>query len=321
MGTLVSVMVPAYNASATIISTLDSVAAQTYRPIELIIINDGSTDDTGDLIKAWIARNEDPLLHVIYHVQRNMGLAASRKIGVDLSTGSILQFLDADDLLHPMKVRIAENVLTEGNVPVVVTQTKHFWDEAQIEVDLTAPPNQANWPRLFLPSACTHLWTTAGPAFKREIVLELGTAELDASSVDEEIIFHSRFKLNGCRVAYIPLVLNFYRRGHDGSMNKTLGRVVEGRLLAQEKLARLIRRSKLGAVRCLWEWCMLVKYCVHTYASARCVSEQHKSTALASLKAISAAAPGMFSFVGTDFGLKFVELITMAWHSVRWIAR
>ncbi len=221
MGTLVSVMVPAYNASATIISTLDSVAAQTYRPIELIIINDGSTDDTGDLIKAWIARNEDPLLHVIYHVQRNMGLAASRKIGVDLSTGSILQFLDADDLLHPMKVRIAENVLTEGNVPVVVTQTKHFWDEAQIEVDLTAPPNQANWPRLFLPSACTHLWTTAGPAFKREIVLELGTAELDASSVDEEIIFHSRFKLNGCRVAYIPLVLNFYRRGHDGSMNKT----------------------------------------------------------------------------------------------------
>jgi glycosyltransferase involved in cell wall biosynthesis len=104
---LVSVIVPAFNACGLIRETLDSVLAQTYRPIEAIVVDDGSTDGTHREIDAWAHTSViDSGLALRRLRTDNHGAASARNKGFALSTGEFIQFLDADDLLHPTKIAI-----------------------------------------------------------------------------------------------------------------------------------------------------------------------------------------------------------------------
>ncbi len=96
---LISVIIPAYNAEVFINETLSSVKNQTYTNWECIIIDDGSTDNTGTIAKEYIGA--DKRFHYIF--QSNKGLSAARNAGLQLATGNLIQFLDADDVLLPLK--------------------------------------------------------------------------------------------------------------------------------------------------------------------------------------------------------------------------
>ena len=96
-GPQVSVIIPAHNTKATIRDTLRSVRCQTFRDLELIIINDGSTDDLLDHLAPILA--EEPRLRVV--TQANAGLAGARNRGLAESTAPLVAFIDADDLWHP----------------------------------------------------------------------------------------------------------------------------------------------------------------------------------------------------------------------------
>ena len=99
---LVSVIVPTYNRARTLVEALDSVYAQTYRPVELIVIDDGSTDDTGMIVEAWFReRQGDNQFELRYHWQENSGAPAARNKGLVLSRGEYILFLDSDDVLYP----------------------------------------------------------------------------------------------------------------------------------------------------------------------------------------------------------------------------
>jgi len=95
----VSVLIPAYNAAAYIEQTLDSVLAQTWPHLEVIVVDDGSRDDT--LAKAQ--RYASATVQVVS--QANAGASAARNRAFALATGDYIQYLDADDLLHPDKIR------------------------------------------------------------------------------------------------------------------------------------------------------------------------------------------------------------------------
>lgn len=91
----ISVIVAAYNKQASIPKTLESLMNQTFRDFEIILVDDGSTDQTGTVAAQW----ESPLLH--YYYQENKGVTAARNKGVELSRGRYLTFLDADDWVAP----------------------------------------------------------------------------------------------------------------------------------------------------------------------------------------------------------------------------
>lgn len=95
----VSILIPTYNHSQYVLETLDSVFAQTYLDYEIIVINDGSPDDTRQVLQPLVRENR-----IQYIEQENQGQAAARNRGLALARGKFIAFLDDDDLWPPDKL-------------------------------------------------------------------------------------------------------------------------------------------------------------------------------------------------------------------------
>lgn len=106
----VSIIIPAYNAEKTIEVCLDSAFGQTYYDIEVIVVNDGSTDKTHDKIKPYLRRYDN----LFYYEQKNQGQAVARNNAIVKSTGDYVTFLDSDDTIRPDMIEILVDNLGEN---------------------------------------------------------------------------------------------------------------------------------------------------------------------------------------------------------------
>src|SRR6201987_3145378 len=97
---LVSVIIPAFDAAANIRQTLNAVLAQTYQDIEVIVVDDGSSDATGAIVEEYVAR--DTRFHLIR--QCNAGVGAARNTAIRKARGKYIAPLDADDFWSPEKL-------------------------------------------------------------------------------------------------------------------------------------------------------------------------------------------------------------------------
>jgi glycosyltransferase involved in cell wall biosynthesis len=117
---LVSVVMPAYNAERHIAEAVNSVLAQTYRPLEIIVVDDGSTDATAETVRRLGPR-------VRFTTQANAGAGAARNRGVAMATGRYIAFLDADDSWPPEKLaRQVEILETNPGCDLVFGQVQQF---------------------------------------------------------------------------------------------------------------------------------------------------------------------------------------------------
>ena len=90
----VSVVIPAYNYAHFVGEAIESVLAQTYEDFEVLVIDDGSTDNTREVVQAYVDKDN----RVRYVYKDNAGLSAARNTGIEIATGAYIAFLDADDL-------------------------------------------------------------------------------------------------------------------------------------------------------------------------------------------------------------------------------
>src|SRR5215475_845701 len=109
---LVSILIPAYNKERWISETIESALMQTWSKKELIIVDDGSRDKTLEIIKGFESNN----VKVI--AQENQGACAARNRAYSLAQGSYIQWLDADDLLHPQKIEAQMRRAVAGAGPL-----------------------------------------------------------------------------------------------------------------------------------------------------------------------------------------------------------
>ena len=123
--TLISVVIPAYNAGQFLDETLESVLSQTYENWECIIVNDGSTDNTESVAKKWCEKDSRFRLTN----KENGGLSSARNWGIKEPKAEYIAFLDADDILTSDSLEVRINVLIEQNVDLVATKLQHFTDK------------------------------------------------------------------------------------------------------------------------------------------------------------------------------------------------
>ncbi|WP_123658767.1 glycosyltransferase family 2 protein [Salinisphaera japonica] len=110
---LVSVIVPIYNRETLIDGMLESVKSQTYRPIEIIAVDDGSTDRSAAVVREWAASNEDQNLVVRILKQENSGAPAARNRGLSQADGEFIQFFDSDDRMLTAKLQTQVSALRD----------------------------------------------------------------------------------------------------------------------------------------------------------------------------------------------------------------
>jgi len=109
-GVPVGVIVPMYNAERTVAATLESVCRQTYHALDIVVVDDGSTDSSASIVTAYAS--DDPRIRLVQ--QRNGGVAAARNFGAAATAAEFLAFIDADDLWAPSKIALQLEALEEG---------------------------------------------------------------------------------------------------------------------------------------------------------------------------------------------------------------
>lgn len=119
-GPLISTIVPVYNGGRYLADALESVLNQGYRPIEIIVVDDGSIDGSAEVARSYGGR-------IRYHYQPNRGAGVARNVGVDLAMGAYFAFLDADDLWTERKLeRQTEALEADGSMDMVFGHVQQF---------------------------------------------------------------------------------------------------------------------------------------------------------------------------------------------------
>ncbi len=210
---LVSAIIPVYNGARFLAPALDSIVAQDYRPLEVILVDDGSTDGTADIARRYDVR---------YVYQPNQGSAAARNAGIAAAQGELLAFLDADDLWTPDKLRVQVAYLLERpDVGYVLTHMHVFLEPG---MPWPAALNRAYYEQ---DPTC---YGTGTLLARREVFDRVG--RFDGSfSPSEDSDWFLRARDAGIAMGVVPEIL-LHRRLHDENVTNDTQAVTLGLLLA-----------------------------------------------------------------------------------------
>lgn len=139
---LVSIITPAYNSSRYISQTIESVLRQTYHHWELIVINDGSNDDTSSVVQLY--QQQDPRIKLIVFNSNN-GIANARNAGIMSARGRYLAFLDSDDIWLDQKLERQLNFMKSKNIAFSFTQYRQFRNDIEHCGKLNDIPQELNY--------------------------------------------------------------------------------------------------------------------------------------------------------------------------------
>ena len=218
---LVSVIIPVYNGARFLRAALESVFAQTYRPIEVIVVDDGSADDSGVIAQSFP--------EVRYVRQQNEGVAAARNNGIQIARGEFLAFLDQDDLWTPEKLKVqVDHLLNNPELGYTLTQLQFF-----LEPGTTLPP----WFRKELLTTVHPGWVLGTLVVRRTVFDQVGDFATAYSAANDSDWFF-RAKAAEIPMAVVPELL-LRKRIHEANDS--------GR--AKEILSELLRVVKTSLDR------------------------------------------------------------------------
>lgn len=265
---LVSVVIPCYNAERWILETLESVKRQTYRNIEIIVVNDGSKDKSRELVQSF----EFPNLVLVD--QQNKGQTAALNAGLAAASGDYIQYLDADDLLHPEKIDIQLKRLQDKPGCMASAEWVRFYDKTD---HLIFRPDDT-WQDLDPVEWLLRAWKTGGgmmyPAMwllPKDIARNIGPWA-DELTLNNDADYFVRAILASKKILFCPGAKTYYRSGVTGSLS---GLKSEKGWVSQQKVLENCESYFLAAensertrraVSMLWQ---RFAYACYPYSSAR----------------------------------------------------
>ena len=207
----VSVVMPAFNAERYLAEAIESILGQTFGDFEFIIINDGSTDGTAEILESW--RAADPRIRV--RTQDNLGVATSMNVGCELARGDYIARMDADDISLPERLgKQVEFLDKHPNIRVCGTWMRTFGDSSHSLCRYPQDPQIAQ-------STLHFQLPVIGPAVMFEKTLYSGRGVRRNSNVgaaDDYLFIVECSKYTG--ISSIPEVLYLYRQ-HATQITKT----------------------------------------------------------------------------------------------------
>jgi glycosyltransferase involved in cell wall biosynthesis len=198
MAATVSVLIPAFNARHFIEEALDSVAAQTLLPVEIVVVDDGSVDSTADVVENWTARTGMPVKLIR---QANQGVPVARNRGMAEAAGEWVALLDADDLWLPNHLAVLMQARdTHPRAVAVFGDTVHFshaWpNTGPITRDKAIAAGQASAPGLFVLSANLFeailpglFFAPTSTVFNRQAALAIGGFDPGVKYIEDRDFF------------------------------------------------------------------------------------------------------------------------------------
>lgn len=234
---LVSVIIPAYNRAHVLPEALESVSRQTYRPVEVIVVDDGSTDTTRAVVEEFrVACEGDSSCTVRYVAQENQGAPAARNRGLVESQGEYIQFLDSDDLLHPRKLAEQVTRLTcDADLDLAYSGTAYFTTSP----DWGAPAlaGLAAGDAGYLPGILAGIaWNTVSGVYRRRACRAVGPWDERAPFL-QDWDYAIRLVLSDARIAYVSETLSLCRQTAGGGERISNSRHSEARLRDMYDLA------------------------------------------------------------------------------------
>lgn len=221
--TLVSVIIATYNRAQLLRQTVESVLAQTYPHIELIVIDDGSPDDTPAVMAAYGDR-------IVYVRQANQGGSAACNNGFAISKGAYVTFLDHDDLMAPTKIARQVQVLeSDPSIGLCHCQFNYIDQEGALLQGGTTLPEKHVLAEL---AKGDFIWS-GGPLIRRDVLDHVGLHDLAIWSADWDMWL--RIALAGYRFHCVQEILGSYRMVGT-SMQSNIKREEEGHLRLLGKL-------------------------------------------------------------------------------------
>lgn len=210
---LVSVIIPTYNRAWVLQTTIQSVFDQTYRPIECLIIDDGSTDDTPDILKQ-LARDCPEGVDLKYFIKENGGANSARNRGLLECKGDLICFLDSDDMLT--NDSIAERALVLIEDPGV--DFCYGFTSIRDEDGRETGKMDFSWPTLEEARISRYLFHTSSPLIRRSTCALVGLWRGDDLH-GQEYEYFARLKYVSNKVSYIDKVLTVYVRHKNNCIN------------------------------------------------------------------------------------------------------
>ncbi len=255
---LVSVAIPAYNHAAYIEACLASVCAQTYPELELVLIDDGSQDDTLEVARRFLEPRRERFRRIVLEHQENQGVSAASNAVIAACQGEWVHLLGSDDVLYPDKVARIQQAIADWDCPdlALVHADADYIDQhggqlaRQPRRSRPAPgPDREAWRWLFMGG---HYVFNPTLALRREAVLAVGgfDSKLPQEDLDCFLRLSARYA-----IARVPEVLASYRKhpGNNlrrrvrvlGALFQTYGKFLaeHGSLIPDDEIRRHFRQN------------------------------------------------------------------------------
>ncbi len=240
---LISVIIPTYNRGWIIKEAIDSVLAQEYINYELIVVDDGSTDDTHDILNSY--QNNFLVLR-----QNNKGVSSARNRGLAAASGHFIAFLDSDDIWLPQKLSQQVDFF-QSNPDALICQTEEIWIRNNVRVN---PKKRHKKPTgmIFEPSLSLCLVSPSAVMIKKNLFEEVGLFDETLPACEDYDLWLRISCRHPVHLIDTPLIIK--RGGHDDQLSaspgldkfriKAIKKVIESGLLSSAQYQTAVETLK-----------------------------------------------------------------------------
>ncbi len=238
---MISIIIPTYNRFLLLNQAVESCLNQSYQDIEIIIVDDGSTDATEERVKELLKSEWSDKL-IFYFKQQNSGASAARNLGVEKAQGKYVQFLDSDDLLYPNKLELQLEEITKHKADVCSCYgfMGAIFGAEDNEILGASFENKIDLMHKMC-SGSVHIMQTTAPLWRKSF-LDSTKGWNTSIAFGDDLEYHIRLLTKVSKICFIPEKLFFVREHADFRLSDAKGnlRQIESGIKAQQCITEII---------------------------------------------------------------------------------